>query len=58
MKTAAFLLKLLFSVLLLTTLGLLMSEVAQTRRSIAPPTFVQPNATAPSVYSYVQYPGK
>ncbi|UOG75706.1 hypothetical protein MTX78_03710 [Hymenobacter tibetensis] len=55
MKTAAFLLKLLFSVLMLTTVALLVSEIAQARHSVARPDFAHPNTTAPSVYSYVRH---
>lgn len=55
MKAAAFFLKLLFSALLLTTLVLLVFEVAQVRRSTTQPVYTHPNATAPSVYNYVRY---
>ncbi len=56
MKTAAFLLKLLFTVLTLTTLALLVTEIALAQRSTAYPVFSQPSstATAPSVYCYTR----
>ena len=54
MKTAAFFLKLLFTALLLTTLGLLASEVTQYHRTVTTPAFTYASKSAPSVYYYVK----